>query len=179
MNTGRYKSYKRSDALLQETGYIKAWLNLKSDFTTLEEPVESTPTPLIGDLYKITSPHTWAAGKEAMSIYVRKDSLEAPGESQGEKGSLRVLWTPKIFIVGDGPVTLELVNNLLNQELILFVQDECQDAKFIQFGCDCMPAEVQKGSFTSGTLKGGAKGYELTLESICKYFYLSTIDERA
>jgi hypothetical protein len=178
MNTGRYKSYKRSDVSMQETGYIKAWISLKSDFTTLEKPVLGAP-PVIGEAYTIADAHVWAAQKGAMSIYVKRDTIEAPGESQGEKGSLRMLWTPKIFVIGDGPVTLELVNNFLNEELILFVQDECQDAKFIQFGCDCMPAEVQKGSFTSGTLKSGAKGYELVLESMCKYFYNAAITERA
>ncbi|MCK9402925.1 MAG: hypothetical protein M0Q26_05970 [Chitinophagaceae bacterium] len=179
MNTGRYQNYKRADVSLQETGYLKAWLNLKTDFTTLQEPVLTPVTPLIGEQYTIATAHVWAVGKEAMSIYVKQDTIEAPGETQGESGSLRILWTPKIFFVGDGAITLELINNFLNEELILFVQDQCIGKKFIQFGCGCAPAKAQKGSFTSGQLKSGAKGYELTLETISKYFYTAAISERA
>lgn len=178
MNTGRYKSYKKSDVVNQEPGYIKAWLSLKSDFATLQKPTLSTPTPLIGEAYTIGTAHAWTVGKEAMSIYVKRDTLDAPGESQGEMQNQRIIYSPKIFIIGDGPVGLEIVNNILNEDLILFVQEDC-GTKFIQFGNEEAPALVSKASFNSGQLKSGAKGYEVTLDAICKYFYTGTITERS
>lgn len=177
-STGRFIPYRPANAELTETGYLKAWLSLVSDFDELEEPVLSTPTPVIGEKYTIGASHTWLEDKEALPIYVRKDTLEAPGESQGEMGSLRMLWTPKIFIIGDGAKILEMVNNWMNEDIIVFVQDQCTPAKMIQFGCDCQAANVQKNSFSSGTLKSGQKGYEMTLETYCKYFYNGSITER-
>lgn len=177
MNTGRYKSYKKSDVINQEPGYIKAWLSLKSDFATLQKPVLSDPA-VIGEAYTIGTSHAWTAGKEAIACYVKRDTIEAPGESQGEMQNQRLIYSPKIFLIGDGPVGLEIVNNILNEDLILFVQDDC-DSKFIQFGSGCAPALVSKVGFQSGTLKSGAKGYEVTIDSICKYFYTGAITERA
>jgi len=179
MNTGRYKSLKRADAVLQETGYLKAWISLKTDFTTLQEPVLSG-SPVIGEQYTIDDDHAWTTGKEPIALYIKADTLEATGESMGDKGSLRLKYKPKLFIKGDGPNILEVINNLLNEETILFVQDQCSPAKFIQFGCDCLPSEVEKATFTSGTLgAGGSKGYELELTASCKYFYNGTLSQRA
>lgn len=177
MNTGRYKSYKKSDVTNQEPGYIKAWLSLKSDFATLQKPVLGAP-PVIGEAYTIATAHAWTAGKEALAVYVKRDTIEAPGESQGEMQNQRLVYSPKIFIIGDGAVGLEIVNNILNEDLILFVQDDC-DSKFIQFGNADAPALVSKANFQSGTLKSGAKGYEVTLDAICKFFYTGAITERA
>lgn len=177
MNTGRYKSYKKSDVSNQEPGYIKAWISLKSDFATLEKPTISA-VPVIGEAYTIATAHAWTATKEALACYVKRDTIEAPGESQGEMQNQRLVYSPKIFLIGDGPVGLEIVNNLLNEDLILFVQDDC-GSKFIQFGNADAPALVSKAGFQSGTLKSGAKGYEITVDAICKYFYTGAITERA
>jgi hypothetical protein len=177
-STGRYKAYRSGDVELDQVGYYKAWISLLSDFTTIQEPVLSG-TPVIGEKYTIGGNHAWTAGQEPVPVYVKKETIEAPAESQGDSGSIRLLYTPKIFVIGDGPVILEMINNWLNEELILFVTDGCSPTQRIQFGCDCLPVTVQKASFTSGTLKSGAKGYELTLESYCKYFYNGTWTERA
>ncbi len=177
MNTARFKSQTRADAPLVEPGYLKAWISLLTDFDTLNEPVLST-TPVIGEAYTIGTSHVWTDGKEAVSILVDKDTLEVTGESAGAKGSQRLTYAPKIFIKGDGPKVLEMVNNWLNEEMIIFVQDQCNPAKYIQFGCDCSPAEISKAGFQSGTLKGSnAKGYEMTFEVRCKYFYNGAISE--
>ncbi len=176
-STGRYKSIKRADAPLAETGYLKAWVSLKTDITTLQTPVISG-TPVIGEAFTIGTSHVWATGKDPIAVYVDPKSIEGMGESAGEIGSLRTIWKPKFFIKGDGPIVEEVVNNLLNEEVILFVQDQCTPAKFIQFGCDCLPCEFTKRSFTSGNLDGGKKGNELELKSYCKFFYNGTIVER-
>ena len=65
MSSGKYKSYTRADALLQQPGYIKAFLNLKTDFTTLSEPDTNVNS---GDQKIINDPHVWAAGKGPRSV---------------------------------------------------------------------------------------------------------------
>jgi len=177
--TGRYKAYRTADAKNTEPGYSKAWISLLADFTTLSEPTLSA-TPLIGEANKIDDPHIWATGKEAIPVYIKKDTFDADGESQGEAGSLRMLYTPKIFVVGDGPEIKEMVDNWMNEEMVIFAQDGCGTTKqFIQFGAECAPSTVQKVSMKSGTLKSGQKGYEITFESYCKFFYNGTLTERA
>ncbi len=175
-NTGRYKAYRAKDVQLNQTGYLKAWLSLVTDFATLNNPVLSE-SPLIGEKYTISESHVWKNGFEAIPVYVKKDSIEAPGDSIGIPSLLRILFTPKIFIVGDGAEILEMVNNWMNEDLVLFIQDECSPSKFIQFGNDCGPASFIKPSFSSGTLKSGAKGFEITMESLTKFFYNGTISE--
>ncbi len=179
MTTGRYDAYRSADAQLTEPGYSKAWISLVADFTTLNEPTLST-IPLIGEKNIIDTDHVWATGKEAIPVYIKKEAFEADGESTGDAGSLRLMYSPKIFVIGDGPVILEMIQNWLNEEMIIFAQDGCGTTKqFIQFGCDCLPVTIQKASVKSGTLKSGAKGYEITFESYCKYFYNGTVSEKA
>src|SRR4051812_22680960 len=113
MTTGRYTAYRSADAQNTEPGYSKAWISLLADFTTLQEPTISA-TPVIGEAYTIGGDHAWNEGKEAIPVYIKKETFDADGESQGESGSLRLVYTPKIFIIGDGPKVLEMVNNWLN-----------------------------------------------------------------
>lgn len=176
-STGRYQSYRSADVQFGEPGYFKAWISLVADFATLQEPVLSG-TPVIGEKYTIGDDHVWTTGKEPVPVYVKKNTIEGPGESQGEEYSLRMVYTPKIFVIGDGPIIQEMTNNWLNEELILFLQDGCNPPSYIQFGCDCLPTTVQKNSLQTGTLKSGSKGFEMTLESYCKYFYSGAFAER-
>ncbi len=167
--SGIFKSYKRADAILKDSGYQKAFLNLVDDFTTLSEPADSPANT--GDAMIIADTHVWASGKGPMSLYINNKSLEAPGESTGDQGSLKMLWTVKCFLVGDGPVAEDLALSLLNEDLVVFVQDQCQGGQILQFGCDCTPANITKGSFTSGTLPSGSKGWSFEIQSYCRYFY--------
>ncbi len=177
-NTGLYAPYKKADVDILDPGLLKAWISLLSDFDTLNEPVLSV-SPTLGEAYTIGTTHAWTSGKEAVPIFIDADSLEAPGESNGAPRSQRLVHRPKIFIMGDGPNILEMVNNWLNEELIIFVQDQCNPKKYIQYGCDCYPVVVEKQAFATGTLLGSnAKGYEMTLRALCKYFYTGDIDER-
>lgn len=177
--TNRYKSLKRADAILREAGYLEAWVSLKDDFDTFEVPTLSN-VPVIGEAYTIAGDHAFKAGKEPIKIYIKKDVLEAAGESIGDKGSLRLKWKPKLFIKGDGPIVLETVNNLLNEEVIVFVRDQESPAKFIQFGNELLPCETGKAANPTGTLGGGgSKGYEIEFDSYNKFFYNGTLPERA
>jgi hypothetical protein len=179
MSTGRFKSIKKADIVSNEVGYLKAWVALKDDFTTLSEPVLSS-TPVIGEAYTINTDHAFTTGKEPMSVLIRVEDLEAAGETVGETGSLRTAWKPKLFIPGDGPKVEEVVSNLLNEEIILFVQEGCGTEKhYLQFGCDCRPAKVTKRGFSSGNAGGGKKGTELEMQAYCKFFYNGTLPSRA
>jgi hypothetical protein len=173
--SGIYKSYKRADAVLRESGYIKAYLNLLSDFTTLNEPAALDVDSVTGDAKKITTAHTWAATKGPMELYVSQKSLEAPADTVGNPGSLKFVYHLNFFLVGDGPVTQDLAESFLNEQLIAFVQDQCQNGMVLQFGCDCLTGEVQKGSFSSGTLPSGDKGWSFTIDFYCRYFYIPAL----
>lgn len=168
MGSKIFKSYVRADAILKESGYQKAYINLLDDFTTLSEPDTNTAT---GDCKIINDAHVWAAGKGPMALYTTQKSIEAPAETTGDPGGLKFKWTVKCFMTGDGPVAQDLAESFLNEQLIVFAQDQCQDGELIQFGCDCQPAEVVKGSFVSGTLPSGTKGWSFDIESYCRYFY--------
>jgi hypothetical protein len=131
--TGLYKSLTPADAVMNEPGFLAAWLNIFDDFTTLQQPTLSTPQ-VIGEEYKIDANHVWAAGKEAISLYVKQDTIEAPGQSNGEIGSLALLFEPKIYIVGDGPNILEVINNLKNESasfVFMFRMSAALNAKFL------------------------------------------------
>lgn len=179
MNTGRYSAMGKTTNPLVEPGYFEAFIALKSDFTTLQEPTLST-TPVLGEAYIIGADHAFTAGKEPIKVFVKQDTIEADSETAGEIDSLRDIWKPKFFIPGDGPKVLEIVTNWLNEDLILFVKDGCgAGSKYIQFGCDCAPCKVTKKTGKTGNLTSGSKGNELELRSFCKYFYNGTLPERA
>lgn len=168
MGSKIYQSYKRTDAELQESGYQKFYLNILDDFTTLSEPDTNAAT---GDCKIINDAHVWAAGKGPMVFYINNKSLEAPADTVGDQGSLRFKHTLKVFWKGDGPVPQDLAESILNEDLIGFTTDGCPDPEILQYGCDCIPGQVSKGGFTSGTLAGGSKGWSFEIEFYCRYFY--------
>lgn len=171
------KPYTEAQIDLSETGYLKAWVTIKSHFTTLQAPVISS-TPVLGEMFTIATAHVWAVGKGAIPLFVEPEALTAPGELVGAKGTLRTLFKPKVVMIGDGAKVLEILTSFYNKEVVLHVQDGCDSAKYIQFGGNCFPTKAIPGSFfESGTLKDGRKGYELTFESYSKYFYTGTITE--
>jgi hypothetical protein len=178
MSTTRYKKIGTPDILSSETGYTKAWYTPLSHFTTLEEPEYSSPA-LIGEKFRIQADHTYAAGKKSVPCYIRQEDLEASGESIGETGSLKTVWKPKVFFIGDGPNLEEVISNILNESGILHVQDGCGADKYLlQFGCDCKPAKATKRSFVSGQLEAsGKKGSEVDFSTTCKFFYEGTLTE--
>lgn len=174
-----YKSLKSVDATVKAPGYVKAWLNILSDFTTLNAPAPGQ-TPAVGDAYRIATDHVWANGKGAITCMADPEILEASGETVGEKGSLNMKYMPKIFIPGDGPAIQEVVMSLRNEELVLFVQNSCETgSKVLQFGGGCVPCKVSKVSFGSGTFVSGRLGWTLELEAYDRNFYEGDITERA
>ena len=173
--SGIYKNYRRQDALLRSSGYVKAWINALSDFVVLAEPDDLTTDSITGDNKIIANPHQWVDGRAAYSLFINQKTLEAPGESTGEAGSQRLKWTLKCFLKGDGPIAQDLAESWMNEQVICFIQDECPNPEFIQFGCNCLPGEMVKNSFSSGTLTGGIKGWQFEIEFYCRFFYFNPL----
>jgi hypothetical protein len=178
-STGLYKSFVRADGPITEAGLLKAWWTPVDDFTTLSEPVLSDPQ-VIGEKYNITTDHVWQTGKEAIKLLIDPDRLEAPGKTSGDVQSLRMVRTPKAYILGDGPIFQEMVDNMTNTPGILIVQKNCDvDAQYLQYGCDCYPTFITAVSENQGTVgAGGTVGYEIEFRTTCKFFYNGAISER-
>jgi len=176
--TGRYKKITTADVVSGETGYVKAWFTPLSHLSAIEEPSYSSPA-VIGEKFRIQGDHTYVSGKKSIPCFIRQEDLEAAGESVGETGSLKTVWKPKVFFVGDGPEIEEVVSNILNEPGLIHLQDKCgADKALIQFGCDCKPAKATKRSFVSGQLEAsGKKGSEVEFSTTCKFFYEGTLTE--
>ena len=170
MDTGRYKSIGESDSVSVEGGYINAWLSLHRDFNDIQVP-HISDNPLVGDAYIIKNSHDWITGKEPISLFVKQDSIEDDTGSVGDIGGGRMVFNPKLFMVGDGATVLELVENILNEKLILFVGEMPWTGTYIQYGSADMLCEVERNSFKSFDLVHGGKGIELVLRGFCRYFY--------
>ena len=177
-NTGRYKSTKKTDATIQESGWLNCFYTPLSDFTNIQDPVLSN-TPVIGEINTIGTSHVWATGKGALSFWVKQEALDTPGKAVGAKGSKRMKWSVILVMKGDGPVIKEVVENMLNDQGIIHMQNGCESPQYVQFGCDCSAAEVDDMEFTSGTLEDGEVAYKLTFVTYKKLFYNGSITLRA
>lgn len=175
-----YKNYKAADQKNTKPGYsVKAFL-LPVDWISAEASVVGNAAQ--GDRKTITDSHTVVVGKGAISVYCAPKSIEAPAELTGAQGGKTFLWKPKIFIPGDSAPLWDMIDGAVNKKYLVFLEDSdnCSNGVFeyVQFGCDCDPAQVEAGSFISGVVGGDQqKGYELTLESFCKFFYKGTLTE--
>ena len=174
MFTGKYQSVTLSNDNLLEGGFINAWAAPISSFSVIRKPI-LTFDPMCGDAYIISESHEWLTGQEPIELLVKKDTLETEGESVGDIGGGRMLWKPKLFLKGDGANAEEILSNLLNEPFIFFVRDLNYNGGFIQFGCEQLPADVEKKTGKSGTLVSGGKGNELIVRSFCRFFYQGII----
>lgn len=179
MATILYKTMTADDVLLKEPGFVRAFWTPIDDFSTISEPILSDPQ-VIGEKYSISTDHEWQVGKEAIELYINPDTLTAPGESNGEVGTLSIVRRPKAYIMGDGPIVQEIVQNMMNARGILLVQKNCDvDAEYIQYGCDCDPSRIEKVTENQGEkVAGGSVGYEIIFRVFCKYFYFGAVSIR-
>lgn len=175
-----YKNYQSADYQNMKPGYSrKAWLIPTKWVDTFGEVVGNAAA---GDRKIIDDSHILLAGKGAIAVLCAPKTIEAPAELTGPQLGKSFQWKPKIYIPGDSAVLLDMVDGIINDDFLLFIEDaeNCAngaDGK-IQFGCECDPAVVSEGSFSSGVVGGDTtKGFELTLETFCKYFYNGIITE--
>lgn len=171
-----YKNYKKANATNVKPGYSKdAWILPLSWIDTYADVVGAAA---VGDSKTIDGTHTLVTNKGAIKCYVVPKTVEGDGDAVGDQLAKTFAWKPKILIPGDNPQVCEMVENLLNEDFLLFIKDaQCGSVQFIQFGCDCDPVNVDAASFKSGTIGNGRKQYELTGLTYCKYFYNGTLTD--
>ncbi|HEU4634344.1 MAG TPA: hypothetical protein VFS22_10180 [Flavisolibacter sp.] len=175
-----YKNYKTADYKNTIPGYsVKAWL-LPVDWLQTEADVVGNAAA--GNRKTIDETHIVMAGKGAIAVFAAPKTIDAPGELSGPQLGKSLLWKPKIYIPGDGPVLLDMIEGLVNKGVLLFIEDaaNCKNgvSQYVQFGCGCDPATVEAGAFNSGVVGGDQlKGYELGFESFCKFFYNGVLTE--
>lgn len=165
-----YKPYTNADAVMSEAGFKpNAFLALT---TWLAEEAKPTLTAAMGDNYRIVTDHTFGTGKGMLPVYCFPNTNEGGGDMQGDQGAKKLRFTVKLFIQGDNPASLELVQNIKNKSLIIWAEKPgCGNEVFVQYGCKCTPATVESTSNVTGTYNAGKAGYEVTFEAYEKYFY--------
>ncbi len=167
-----YAPYEGALVKDKQPGFVaKAWIALPS-WITADSVLDASPTAM-GDSLTVTTAPTFAAQKGALPIECFRDSVEVPGETSGEMGSLILLFKPKIFVKGDSPAALELITDILNQPHILWVRKAgagCAGT-IQQYGSLCDPAEIENIAPSTGTLRSGRSGYEVNYEATVKYFF--------
>lgn len=164
-----YAPYLVGLATLSEGGYKNnAYLALPAWITTEAVP---TLSAAMGDNYKIVGNHVFASGKGGLPVYCFPKTGESGGELVGDQGAKKTKFSPKIFIQGDNAASLELIHNIKNQGVILWMEKPGCPGQLVQFGCKCTPAVVEAASNPSGTTDSGKAGWEVTFESYEKYFF--------
>ncbi len=171
-----YRNFRKADALNIKPGYAaNAWVLPISWIDTYADVVGTVD---VGNKFTIDESHTLVTNKGFIPVYVVPKTTEGNGELVGEQLAKRWAWRPKIIIPGDDPVKQELIENLSNEDFLLFIKDsECGATQYVQFGCDCDPCQVDTGAFASGTVGEGRKQTELNLLAYCKFFYNGVITE--
>lgn len=172
-----YKPYTSADAQGVTAGYkFNAWIALPEWITTEAEPSPGS-TPVMGDHFRITTAHVFASGKGALPVYMFPKTAESTGEATGDQGAKGLSFKPKIFIAGDNAKSLELVKNIVNKPVLLWMEKESDTCPgtIVQFGCTCTPCFVDAVANASGTTGSGKAGYEVTFETQQKYFYEASL----
>jgi hypothetical protein len=173
--SGLYAHHKIGDVEQLKPGYVKAWLAPVSHVTTFIYPVQGG-TPALGELFKTASAHTFTSGKGAIEVYVHRDSVEASMKTVGETQALIPIWAPKIVIIGDGAKIQEIVNNVMNDAMVLFLQPDCNVATYEQYGNDKDPLYFKSIGFASGNYGGGKRAWEMEGETRTRQFHTATLD---
>lgn len=171
-----YKNYRKADILNALPGYANnAWIT-PTDFINVF--AEIVGTVAIGNRYTIDESHEYVTNKGSIACYCAPKSVEGDGEMVGEPHAKRFRWTPKIILVGDGPIILEIAQNIINETFLLHLTNgECEGSQKLQFGSSCTPCIVNAGSFKSGNLGEGRKQFEFEMEAFNKYFYNGTLTD--
>jgi hypothetical protein len=171
-----YANVKQSTTKGQRGGYKPAlYFSPTADITTWARPIAA---PVVkGDKVKITTAHTFATGKTAAAWQTKMHSVTLKSDPVGDEGSQELEHKAEIKILGDDEIIYEMVQDLLNDQLVIWLQDsDCiANSVFIQLGDDCNPVSVSP-NFDGKNTKEGKKEYTITLTSKAKYFYKATLD---
>lgn len=160
-----------------DPGYkSKLYFAKTSDITTWARPIAVPVAP--GDKKKIVTAHTFGASAGAYVLDCKMYSPVGTSEAQGDPGEKVSSHTMVVEINGDNAKTLEMFEDMLNDELVFWVGDaDCLVSdSFVQFGDDCKPADVSYAFNSRKANEQGKKVYTLTINSPKKFFYLATLD---
>lgn len=123
--------------------------------------VPTGPFTGAGDSVTISSNHTATNnGGFIKALGMVKKKVTATGSTIGELGSRKMQWEVTVPVAGIDAALLELVDGGLNEEWIVLSENGCNEGAYLQFGCECEPAELMVDGDT-GTQDGGFKGLTL------------------
>lgn len=149
------------------------------DITTWQRPT-ATPSAL-GDKFKITTAHTWGAGKAANVWETKIGSVQHTIETGGDVGARELIHVARFEVLGDDASTLEQMVNFLNDNKVVWLKDaDCLTTdSYVQLGDDCNPisASITFDSKTNNPEQvNGQKSYVVEIRTKAKFFYLAAMD---
>lgn len=160
-----------------DPGYkSKLYFAKTADIQTWGRPIAVPVAP--GDKKKISTAHTFVTDKGAFTLDCKTFSPVGTSETQGDPGEKIPSHTMVVEINGDNAKTLEMFEDMLNDELVIWVGDaDCLTSdSFVQLGDDCKPADVSWQFNSRKANEQGKKVYTVTITSPKKFFYLAALD---
>ncbi len=174
-----YKARAKADQLNIQGGYrnIVLWAPVDT-FEEIQVPTD-TPTAL-GDKKKITDTHTFGEDEGFISWLCKKHSVTTTTETTGDEGAQSLVHKSKFVLLGDDASTLEQLEDILNDNVILLLKDQdcLNTTDYVQLGDECLSPTL-KITFDGKTTQEGLKEY--TVEASVKakkYFYSGTVTEK-
>lgn len=170
-----YAHIAKADQKNVDGGYKNEFLFApRADFLSIAKPTD-TPAA-VGDKRKITTDHTFTAPAGFYSWRLKQQPNTIAGESTGDPGTKKIVWTGTIYLLGDSASTQEQIENILNDDIIcLFKDADCSSNEYIQLGDECVSPAVTV-TFTGNTVADGSKEYKVDFAvPVKKYFYSGTV----
>lgn len=146
----------------------KLLVALISDFETIATP--TLPGTVAGDEVKITTAHTFKAGKGFKVLETTDEFNELTGEVIGDRDSRGESQTMTARHPGLEAEVLEFKKKALGQEFIMLLPN--LDGTYRQVGTEEDPMECQSSS-GSGTKSGGYKGITFTFSGYSEIYIYS------
>ena len=170
-------SNRVANAQAGQTGGYKPTLYFSkvSDIETIGRPIGVPVNP--GDKVSITTAHVFKAAKAAIVWDAKMHSVTHKSTNVGDDGAKEFQHTIEVKFLGDNPVTFEQIQDMLNDQMIIWVKDaDCLGVdNYIQLGDDCVPVEVAP-ELDGKTTKDGKKEYTIVFTSKKKFFYNAALD---
>lgn len=165
-----YSPYTNEKATGSIAGFRNnpAWITLKEWITTEGVPAPGA-TPKMGDSYTILTKHEWVAGKGAIPVYCLPKKSNQTGEMAGDQGAKLPVYKLNITLAGDNAAVTELLHNIANKEVLIFVQKA--EGDIVQYGSGAFPCHLDSGSPKVDTFGTGSASTDLVFEAFYKYFY--------
>jgi len=144
----------------------------RNTFLSIKTPT-ATPT-LLGDKKKITTAHTFQTDEGFISWLCKQASVTTTMETTGDAGARSFVHKGKFELLGDTSTTLEQLEDMLNDDIILLLKDQdCLNATdYCQYGDECLSPEMTV-TFDGKTTSEGYKIYTVEFSVKAKKFFYS------